>query len=352
LGGDLSQSRVQPFTDFLPFSYFEREGDIRSTAGANVADIIPEEVNITNVGLYGQLYGNWKSLSALAVARYDKHSLYNGHWSTSLAAMWKLEEGSSLRINYSNAAQAPSPYFQARSYAVVTQADTAFVQLANPPLQRETNESFEVGLRLRRSDNFSTDIVYFRTRATQLVEYYETLDIADARLRYTAGYRNDRPTSVSIRGFQGRLRVGLPSKTEGQINFQFARGEEQLAFSEEKLERVRGVGRWTTQINTRTRFTRRWFIQSVHTFSQSWLSRSWNAVNGTGAPEDNIIPNYYVLDLIVRYQLSNEFQGFVQVLNTLNRSYAGIGVDRAQDALLYNAQHLRTFRVGLNYSMR
>lgn len=350
LGANLLWANAQPFTDYLPFSYFKQEGSLLETVGASVSDIILEEQSFNNVGAYAQLSGEWKSLTYLGAVRYDNHSQFGQNFNTTFAALWQFEEETSLRINFSNASQTPSAYFQARSYEVAVQPDQASARLATPNFERESNRSFEVGLRSGRGDNFETDIAYFQTTAQNLLAYGVERNIEPDNLLYFEGYRNDFNSTLFLRGFQGRLRIGLFDGTDGYFNFQRAKGTETLPYTEEEIEEVRGVGKWTWQIQTRTRFRRKWFIQTVQTFSQAWQSRNWNGQESEY--ESARIPKYYTLDVIFRYQLNNEFQGFVQALNTLNREYAGIAVGRLEDDLAYNPQHLRSFRVGLNYSMR
>lgn len=349
VGANLLWSSAQPFTDYLPFSYIRQEGSLLETVGASVANIIPQKQSSNNVGAYFQLNGEWKSLTYLGAVRYDKHSEFGQNYNTTFAALWQLDARTSFRVNFSNASQVPSSYFQAQSFEVNVQPDAATTQLATPNFERERNRSFEIGIRSGRGDNFETDIAYFRTTAQNLLAYGTTSTIESNNLLYFAGYRNDFNSTMFLRGFQGRLRITV-NGTEGYFNFQRAKGTETLPYTGEEIEEVRGVGKWTWQIQTRTRFRRKWFIQTVQTFSQAWQSRNWN---GQASELANArIPKYYTLDIMFRYQLNNEFQGFVQTLNALNKEYAGIAVGRLESDLIYNPQHLRTFRVGLNYNMR
>ncbi|MEM0991480.1 MAG: TonB-dependent receptor [Bacteroidota bacterium] len=350
LGSNILISTNQPFVNYLSLPVNDEQ--VRQNVDSDA--VIPDVEKFNNIGLYGQAYLSLKKWSILAVARYDQHSQFEkDQFSRSLAGTYNLTEDLSARISFSSAARTPSSYFTANSIRIVTSPDSAWFELATPNLSRERNNSFEIGMRFGQADRFNSDLTYFRTRTTNLLSFGITESI-DNPLVLLAAYGNDPDAFVIIRGFQGRFGFSPFQGTDGFINFQFARGEEMLPRDGGRIERIRGQGKWTWQMRFLTKFSNRWFLQSIHTFSQEWVSRNLSHATDLEMTANNkyIIPGYYNLDLTLRYQLSDEFQGFVQVFNVFNKRYAGIAAGTPDSDLLFNPQALRTFRVGLNYRMR
>ncbi|MEL6718015.1 MAG: TonB-dependent receptor plug domain-containing protein [Bacteroidota bacterium] len=353
LGANILYSENQPFVNYSPIPFNDKTNQQRleQQLGRRSFALIPQAETFNNIGLYGQLYYHLDNLSLLGVFRYDIHSQFGENYNSSISALYRLGDDLSARISFRNASQTPSSYFYANSLNVKIDTDSTWVTFANPTLEREHNKSFEIGLRWGRSNSFDTDITYFRTENTGLLSYGIFPEVGED-LNYIATYFNDPASFMIIRGWQGRLSLGLFDGTDGYFNFQFTRGEEQLPLEGGQLDQIRGQGKWTWQGRFSTKLSSRWFLQSVHTFSQAWVSRNLMNVKDLEDSNRYNIPKYYNLDVTLRYQLSEEFQGFAQVFNVFNKQYAGIAVGTFDTALLYNPQSLRTFRVGLNYRMR
>ncbi|MEM8525055.1 MAG: TonB-dependent receptor [Bacteroidota bacterium] len=353
LGANVLYSEQQPFVNYAPISFEEKDDQqlLAQQIDGQFSALVPERTSFNNIGLYGQIYYHLDRLSLLGIFRYDIHSQFGNNFNRSLSALYKIDEELSARISFRNASQTPSSYYYANSLNIKTNTDSTWVTFANPNLEREHNQSFEIGLRWGRNNSFDTDITYFRTRSTGLLSYGIFPEVGED-LEYLATYFNDPESFMLIRGFQGRINFSPFPSTDGHFNFQFARGEEQLPREGGKLEQVRGQGKWTWQGRFSTKLSERWFLQSVHTFSQTWISRSLTNVKDLEKTNRYNVPKYYNLDLTLRYQLSEEFQGFAQAFNVFNKQYAGIIADNFDAALIYNPQSLRTFRVGLNYRMR
>ncbi|MEM9887725.1 MAG: TonB-dependent receptor [Bacteroidota bacterium] len=350
LGSNILFSSSQPFINYLSLPVNDEA--VRQNVDANA--VIPESEKFSNIGLYGQAYLHFENWSVLAIARYDRHSQFEeDQLSTSIAGIYKLGDDLSARISFSNAASTPSSYFAANSIRILTSPDSAWFELANPTLERERSSSFEIGLRGGQGDRFETDLSYFRTKTTNLLALGIEESIGNPLL-VTLAYSNDPDAFMVIRGFQGRFNFDVLPQTTGFLHFQFARGEEVLPFGGGRIERVRGQGKWTWQMRFLTEFSSRWFLQSIHTFSQEWASRRLSNAEDLAVEDNNdyLVPRYYNLDLTLRYQLTDEFQGFVQVFNVFNKRYGGIAAATLESDLIYNPQALRTFRVGLNYRMR
>jgi len=353
LGANVLYSENQPFVNYAPIPFTDKTNQERleQQLGRQSFAVIPQKETSNNIGLYGQVYYHLEKLRLLGVFRYDIHSQFGNNYNSSLSALYRLDEELNARISFRNASQTPTSYYYANSLNIKTTTDSTWVTFAKPTLEREYNNSFEIGLRWGRNNSFDTDITYFRTKSTGLLSYGVMPDIGED-LNYIATYFNDPASFMIIKGFQGRLSTNIFPKTEESFNFQFARGEEQLPNEGGKLNRVRGQGKWTWQGRLSTKLSDRWFLQSVHTFSQAWISRSLIDVKDLEGNNRYNIPKYYTLDVTLRYQLSEEFQGFAQVFNVFNKKYAGITADSFDADLIYNPQSLRTFRVGLNYRMR
>lgn len=353
LGANVLYSENQPFINYSPIPFTDETDQKRleEQLGRQSFAIIPPKETFNNIGIYGQVYYHLEKLRLLGIFRYDMHSQFGDNYNSSLSALYQLDDEFSARISFRNASQNPSSYYYANSLSVKTTPDSTWVTLANPVLERERNQSFEIGFRWGRENSFDSDITYFRTKSMGLLSSGIFPDVGED-LEYITTYFNDPESFMIIRGFQGRLSLALFDGTDGYFNFQRTRGEEQLPNEGGTLDQVRGQGKWTWQGRFSTKITDRWFLQSVHTFSQAWVSRSLVDVKDLEISNRYNIPKYYNLDLTLRYQLSEEFQGFAQVFNVFNKEYAGIAAGNFDAELRYNPQSLRTIRVGLNYRMR
>lgn len=353
LGANVLYSENQPFISYAPIPFNDKTDQQRleQQLGRQSFALIPDREIFNNVGLYGQVYYHLEKLRLLGIFRYDIHSQFGNNYNNSLSALYQLDDEFSARISFRNASQNPSSYYYANSLNIKTTPDSTWVAFANPSLERERNQSFEIGLRWGRDNSFDTDITYFRTKSMGLLSYGIFPDVGED-LEYIATYFNDPESFMIIRGFQGRLSVELFDGTDGYFNFQRTKGEERLPREGGTLDQVRGQAKWTWQGRFSTKISDRWFLQSVHTFSQAWVSRSLVDVKDLENTNRYNIPKYYNLDLTLRYQLSEEFQGFAQVFNVFNKEYAGISTGNFDAELRYNPQSLRTIRVGLNYRMR
>ncbi|NJL75008.1 MAG: TonB-dependent receptor [Saprospiraceae bacterium] len=165
----------------------------------------------------------------------------------------------------------------------------------------------------------------------------------------------DPNASITMRGFQARLKVEITQFASGYLNLQRVEGEEILPFGGGQLNQVREQPKWTWQARLVTKLSRKLFLQSVITTSQAWLGRNLtdaSLLEDEELKERFVIPKYTTLDLMLRYQLSEEFQGFVRGFNVLNKRYGGIQVGRSEENLIFNPQSQFTFSLGLNYRMK
>lgn len=359
LGGSLQFFNNTPFIDYLPipFQVDEDENEQEVLAGVQRFAIAPDELTYSNIGLFFQQSFSFKFLNLLSAIRYDNHSEYGAAWTARLGMSYTLGDFFTFRANYGNAWQAPSPNFNARTTAISVFPDSILLRLATPiadtRILPERTNSYEFGISGSDLDRINPGIIYFRSKTDPLTSYFSQ-QIIGSPLTSINGFTS-RGASVVVRGWQGRLRVGLGERTEAYLNFQRTTGEEILPAEGGKLEQVRMQPKWLWQARLSTELGRNWYLQTVFTRSQEWVSR--NLTDASLLEEESersryMVPRYATLDLMLRYQLTNTFQGYVSAFNVFNNEYGGIGATGSPDDLLYNPQQLRVFRVGLSYKMK
>lgn len=360
LGGSFQFSDNQPFINYLPvpFESDNTQNQREQQLGFQNIAYQPDKEQFNNIAFYFQQYLNFDKFDVLGAVRYDYHSKYKSIWSGHLAGNYKLGETLSARISYGTAFQVPNTFWEASSLGLTFLEDSLIVSSAysfgHPDLEYVRSRSFEVGLRWGSKDNFETDIVYFRSNTQNLIAQRQYL-WSESPVVLIDAYENDPNASMTIRGFQARIKVDITKFASGYLNLQRAEGEETLPFGGGQLNEVREQPKWTWQARLVTKLSQKLFLQSTITASQAWVSSNLteaSLLENDTTKERFVIPKYTVLDLMLRYQLSEEFQGFIRGFNVLNKRYGGIQVGRSEENLIFNPQSQFTFSVGLNYRMK
>ena len=360
LGGSFQFSDNQPYIGYLPVPF---EPDIAQNAqerrlGLQTIAYQPEKEQFSNIAFYFQQYFRFGKANILGAVRYDSHSKYKGIWSGYLAGSYKLTDELSARASFSRAFQMPNTYWEASSLAITYFEDSIRLSSAyrfgHPELDYIRNRSFEVGLRWGSKDNFETDLAYFRMTTNNLIAERQYLAVMDPLILIDA-YQNDEAATIHLNGVQARVKVGLGERINGYLTLQRAKGKETLPFGGGTLDEVREQPKWTWQTKLVTQLGQKIFLHGTLTSSQRWISR--NLTNTTLLEEETIksnyiVPKYAIFDLMLRYQLNDDFQGFMKGFNLFNRNYYGIQTGRSEENLIYNPQAQLTFIVGLNYRMK
>jgi vitamin B12 transporter len=126
---------------------------------------------------YAQLQGEVLSgLTLTAGERYDRHSVYGGHSTGSMAAAWALDEGRTiLRSSFSQGFKAPSLY-------------QLYSNFGNLALRPEAAESWDAGIeRHALEQRLIASATYFQRYSRDLIGFFDCVSLANC-LNPSGGY--------------------------------------------------------------------------------------------------------------------------------------------------------------------
>ena len=150
-------------------------------------------------------------MELVAGARYDYDDDFGGEWSPRAAVVYTLNDNAEVYASYNRAHRAP-----AISDRYV---DTVFWGMrfaGNPDLTPETLDAYEVGLRLRPSDNLKTELTVF---------HYELDDTFDYVLQADGTFRNLNVTGMETKGVECSLQWRLGKSLSVMAEYTFTDGE-------------------------------------------------------------------------------------------------------------------------------
>jgi len=317
-------------------------------------------------GLFMQAYYSTKKLKIVAGARYDINSLYRHAVSPRLAALYKFNEKTSVRVSsgYSFKAPPSSIIYSSIAFQVSSDIDSlSYAIIPNPDLRPEVFRSFELGFRYSFSKRVSVDVSAFSNEIKNLIfpafiyidreKYPRAYSLSDAGVRQ---YINTQKAKSVLLGLQASLRmknIYTPINLSANFSFGYLQGAEILPDRGDNLteiSEVRQMPPLITKLNVSFSPFSRFYFNMNHVLMGSWRSRFIGNVGDT-VEDIGKISGYYVLDLNMSYTISKNFTVFMKILNTFDEKYGGIDISGTDVDMLYNPQPGRNIRFGLNFTM-
>lgn len=216
------------------------------------------------------------------------------------------------------------------------------------------------GLRLRPVQSLRTDFGFFwrpdekRTlrltaflvRSTNTLQYDEfEYDLPGLGTILTTGYFTFPQSNRRLAGMQGQFVAqdvlgwrGMETK----LSVVLSNGRQTLGRQMRRFDRVDDFPPLLIYWRLGYRRLRYWYFAVENIFQTSARS---------AAHPEAETPTTMTTDATIRYALSRHLTAYVRATNLFNVSYAGIGAVESPDALLWNAQPLFRFRLGLNYNL-
>lgn len=300
-----------------------------------------------------------------------------------LGTVYKINDKASLRASISSGFRAPPPSLQYASLALPSYDDSGNIQpdsvnyqrLPNESLVPETSFVFELGYRHAFSDHYYLDVSFFHNQISNSINP-EVLPVnrslyPDAAINtvfLNRGFAlartnlNDSESERSISGLQFIFRGKdiLPKyKASFDLYLTLSGGFENfpdLTLPDQvveggSIERLRGMPSTIAQFNVSFKPNRNWYFRLENVYMSSWIRRG--VLTESQVSNELFFPEtsgFYNLDVIARYQISKNLQGFMRVINVLNKDYGGIGATGLDVDLFYNPQLLRNIQFGITFT--
>ena len=347
-----------------PMVQYQRNPAFFSNDPPQDPDLEIAEVSFWEVSAFFELYYNSKRLNAILgaqILKRDDDYLDDNptNLNPRLAVQYKFNENLSARTSYATAFRFPSPFFQSTTVRIENSVDRIVFGQSN--LATEETRAFEIGARWQQDDLFSADLSAFYNRSSELINFAVDPNMQALSL----GYFNDRDSETELVGVQLMLDAQdfIPEFNFGSsLSLAFFEGKEVLkAFS---LEDSARVVRELDGLRAQPGFLAKWQwafwpdrkfnVYIDHLYASRALTR--NSVRfQTLRPMDDtdmlFNDGYYIMDIRFGYNVNNHLRATLIVTNVFDSEYAGIDATLDTDALRYNPQPTRMFRLGLSYRL-
>ncbi len=352
----------QPFIDYLP-APFDSSSDLNGNGIDDVSEnydfpITPDLDVFFNLGFFAQVYVTTKRFNFLAGIRTDRHNIYGNSTSPRVAGIFKVNPKWSIRGSFGRSFRAPTSFYGNNTFIIrsfpqagVRKASDEFPDFAE--YVPEITNSVELGFRYTPKTKWFADLTFFYSKTNNLISqsYQEAFPFI------IAGYFNDSLSNLVLYGIQGRLegkKILWDGKIDVVLDGQIAKGSEVLPFSLGKIEQVRAQPTFMFRAQTNVRLNDRWIVTGTGHLQSNWASRRVTDDFLLEEPlrSQYINSGFVTLDLNIRYQLTDNFQGYFLFNNILGTQYGGIAANGFIDDLIYNPQPLSSLRLGLNYRIK
>lgn len=307
-----------------------------------------------------QTYFDLHRLQIMAGIRKDNNGLFDeSSVSPRIAALYKINDQTSLRVSYGKAFKPPVGDQIFRSIA--TKEEDSSIIYAIVPNQNIVPEYFtseEIGLRrsfLNNKINF--DCSFYFNKTTNKI----TLGFVDpASLGYTNAYDsslarmyvNSLGTNTKLMGVDFYLSLNNifeRFKFKMDIGGTFTKGSEILASGDE-IDYIREVPKHIWKLKTYYSFKKKTYIilqnYFVSSFQRAFLPSKDYYVNEYYKK----IPGYIITDFTFGIKLHTNLNMFLIVQNTGDKRYAGIDATGTDIDLRYNPQPGTNLKLGMTFN--
>ncbi len=317
---------------------------------------ISKRYNAGGNNYFTQFFYNGKKLKLMAGGNFVAHvfskefdfpNLYIGA-QNKLAGAWKLRENISLRASLGKT------YTTANGYQLEASREVWDSELfgGRDSLGAEQSNSWEVGGRWESKNGiFNFDLAYFNFKNRNLIRYGHSVNNYGFPLdnyRAEIGYRNLPNSSLRIKGVQASLGSKFRLLGRYQVESRIS-----LYWQDAKIDMSGLVLRKDFDLQM-PEMRRIW--QFLLDFRPNEKTSILLTTIQYFRPFDykfyDVQRKYFVSDLSLRYSFSSRFDGYLKIVNLLNKEYDGIPVIAAPaDRAVYNPQSGFFLRVGMNYSI-
>ncbi len=298
---------------------------------------------------------NSKRIKGTIGYQYYQHPYFGDAHSPEIALLYQVKDGLNIRMNYGSAFRVPPQYYRANTYYLQL-GNENFISNQDQDLFPEITRGIELGLRHYKDGAFKTDVSLYYNQTRNFISYNfdDEVEFEDGTLEYIQGYFNDNGSRATLYGIQAHMesfsRINQ-TKLKLELGLNYNWGYEILPENQGRLDIVRGQPNFIGQFNVSLRFWKESiYLLFRNIYVSSFVkSNVFSQTNYESNPDRFTNDGFYTLDILSRYRISKNFQGYINIRNVFNKRYAGIDATGTIDDLVYNPQSLRTFNFGLSY---
>ncbi len=350
IGGQLNLIASIPQVNYssIPLAYDIFGDDVQFNP--NRVPFQPERFFISEANVFAQAYLTLNKFNFIGGSQFYNHSTFGRSVNPRLAVIFKPTKDLGIRAFYGKAFRTPIPFYNSNSYFISPNNPVPITQ-TEQTLKPEETTSYELGFRWSPNKNISSDVVMFYTLTKNFISSNLIQDIPNTVERdFFFGYLNFGDSRSTLYGVQSSFvfRNILPeNKAYIHFNFTYSNGEEIIPTMFTEQNRVREV----PLIIAKNRIFYKPFAKISFTTDHIYMSGAGNGNIFAESVFPTIFEGFYTMDLLIRYELNRNFKIFAKFNNVFNNKYPGLNATNTPDDLLYNAQELSIFRLGMNYKM-
>lgn len=346
-----------------PLRNFLRQPNNISTEEDLFSSFLVENDNFFNTSGFVETYFNtkrWNIILGAQAFRRTSNSVSSSRFliNPRLAVQYHLKEDLRLRLSAGKAFRYPSPFYSASTYFLTF--ENPLLVTTGSRLEPEETISGDFGLRWLPRKNINFDFALYYSNTSNFIRYGLATE-EDSEV-VTVGYTNNNVAEANLYGLQSSLQIKNIIPAIGfslTFNFNYAIGREAVTSSNGfagedlqtvNLEGIRSLPKVISQIDLKFKPSDKITILLENTYMTQSLSQSFSTFqSGVFDDLNNKNAGFYTLDFLVSYKLNKHISSFVKFNNLFNTKYAGIDATEDIDALIFNPQSLRIFRIGVNY---
>lgn len=313
-----------------------------------------------------QTYLNFEKIKGVASLSYSGSRQYATRFNPRIALLYPINAKLGLRAFYGTSFRVPSAFYYTNSFTVGVEALPNYTS-GNPigpsDLEPEENTTIEVGLRYSYKKIFSIDADFYYSKTDNIIAFQDFVPgfnpfESDSNFVYTTGYTNFGDSRLNVYGVQSNIATQIPLKNrdvEVKLGLNFTFGEKHIPGPFQFiLSDVPEQPNFSLQVQLAVPIGEKWTVyldNLYHTSSTSETAVLEITDIGMFDRATYVIPEYYTLDILTRYNISKNFSAYFQVLNVFNKKYGGLSATGTPDDLFYNAQSAQLGRFGISYRL-
>jgi len=322
---------------------------------------------------FAQVYLNFSKIKGVASLSYSGSRQYATRFNPRIALLYPITPKLGLRAFYGTSFREPSAFYYTNSFTVGLD-DLPSYTTGSPigsslgfvnrrALEPEENTTIEIGLRYSYKKSFSIDANFYYSKTDNIIAFQDFargLDpfTVDTSFIYNTGYTNFGDSRLNVYGVQSNITTQIPVKDREigvKLGINFTFGEKQIPGPfQVTLGNVPEQPNFSAQLQLAIPLGEKWTIYLDNLYHTSSTSETAILqINDFGVFDraTYVIPEYYTLDILTRYNISKNFSAHFQIINFFNKKYGGLSATGTPDDLFYNAQSAQIGRFGISYRL-